>query len=382
MGLKFGLWIEPEMISKDSDLYRAHPDWVLGESGRFHGHARHQYVLDFSRPEVVDHIHSLLYKVLSGADISYVKWDMNRYMTEPYSQALPPDRQGEVMHRYILGVYTLYGRLTEEFPQILFESCASGGARFDPGMLYYAPQGWCSDNTDAADRVRIQYGTSMLYPLSSIGSHVTISPNEQTGRRSPADTRAAVACFGTFGYEMDLGRLSREQLVSVKAQTAFMKKWRRLIQIDGRLYRLAAPYAGILGQNPGGGCGSGVGDTGYHSGDCAAWMVVSEDRDRALVFYYQERFQVNGPVRRLRLAGLCPDREYRVNWQVRDAQTGQTDATLTESSQALPGWSARSRLAFGDELMNVGIPIFEDDVKARGGDYACILFELTAGGDS
>ena len=208
LGMKFGLWFEPEMVNKDSGLYREHPDWILHVPGRSSSHGRYQYVLDYSRPEVVSRIYEMMSEILRESRISYIKWDMNRSITECYSPALPADRQGEVFHRYILGVYDLYDRLTREFPQILFESCASGGGRFDPGMLYYAPQAWASDNTDAAERLKIQYGTTYCYPVSSIGSHVSVVPNHQVNRSTPLYTRANVAFFGTFGYELDLNRLT------------------------------------------------------------------------------------------------------------------------------------------------------------------------------
>ena len=239
IGLKFGLWVELEMINMDSDLYRAHPDWVLRTPDRYPSQSRHQHVLDFTRPEVVDHIHDMIAKILRESQISYIKWDMNRYMTEPFSAHLGPDRQGEVMHRYILGVYSLYERLTREFPEILFESCASGGARFDPGMLYYAPQAWCSDDTDASERCKIQYGTTMVYPVSMIGSHVSAVPNHQLSRTTPLKTRGAVAMFGTFGYELDLDTLSPAEIGIVKEQIERMKKLRRMIQIDSDFYRPA-----------------------------------------------------------------------------------------------------------------------------------------------
>ena len=170
--MTFGLWVELEMVNKDSNLYREHPDWIIAAPGRNPSHGRYQYVLDFSRKEVVDYIYQMIARILEEAKVSYIKWDMNRSITECYSAALPADRQGEVFHRYILGVYNLYERLIRRFPKILFESCASGGGRFDPGMLYYAPQGWASDDSDAVERLKIQYGTSMCYPISSIGAHV------------------------------------------------------------------------------------------------------------------------------------------------------------------------------------------------------------------
>ena len=225
MGIKFGLWFEPEMTNKDSDLYRAHPDWILHTPGRNASHGRYQYVLDFSRKEVVEYIYEMMAKILSEAKVSYIKWDMNRSITECYSVALPADRQGEVFHRYILGVYDLYERLTSEFPEVLFESCSSGGGRFDPGMLYYAPQGWTSDDSDAIERLKIQYGTSLCYPISSMGSHVSVIPNHQVFRKTPLHTRANVAYFGTFGYELDLNSLKEEEIAEVKDTSYHTKSY-------------------------------------------------------------------------------------------------------------------------------------------------------------
>ena len=306
MGMKFGLWFEPEMVNKDSDLYRAHPDWILQTPQRHSCHGRNQYVLDFSRKEVVDCIYEMMYKILSEAKVSYIKWDMNRSITECYSAALPADRQGEVFHRYILGVYDLYERLNTAFPQILFESCASGGGRFDPGLLYYAPQGWASDDTDAAERVKIQYGTSMCYPISSIGSHVSVVPNHQLNRKTPLHTRANVAYFGTFGYELDLNKLSEDEILEVKAQIAFMKEYREVIQF-GNFYRLKSPF----------------------EGNETVWMSVSEDKKTALVFWYRERNVVNADFTRVRLEGLNPDFLYK------------NELNGTEN--------------YGDELMNLGL---------------------------
>lgn len=257
MGMKFGLWFEPEMVNKESGLYRLHPDWLLQTPGRSLSHGRNQYVLDFSRTEVVDYIFESMSKVLSESKISYIKWDMNRCISECYSASLPPQRQGEVFHRYILGVYRLYERLIEANPNILFESCASGGGRFDPGMLYYAPQCWTSDDTDAVERIKIQYGTSMVYPVSSMGAHVSSAPNWLTSRYTPVKTRADVAFFGAFGYELDLNTLSEEEIGQVKAQIQFMKQHRGLIQF-GTFYRLESPF----------------------DGNCAAWMIVSDDKNR------------------------------------------------------------------------------------------------------
>ena len=215
LGLRFGLWIEPEMVSADSDLFRAHPDWAIGVPGRPRTESRQQLVLDMGRSDVVDHLADALTAVLASAPISYVKWDMNRNITEPYGLGLPPERQGEFFHRYILGVYELYRRLIDRFPDVLFESCASGGGRFDPGMLAFAPQAWTSDDTDAIERLSIQWGTSIAYPLSSMGAHVSAVPNHQTGRITPLATRAAVACFGVFGYELDPTALSAAERAEV-----------------------------------------------------------------------------------------------------------------------------------------------------------------------
>ncbi len=289
MGMQFGLWFEPEMVNKDSDLYRAHPDWILQTPKRQVSHGRNQYVLDFSRPEVVDCIYLQMEKILSEADISYVKWDMNRSMTEVYSAALSAKRQGEVFHRYILGVYDLYERLIRRFPHILFESCSSGGGRCDAGMLYYAPQCWASDTTDAHERLLIQYGTSCGYPISSIGAHVAAVPNWQTNRRTPLHTRANTAYFGAFGYELNLHWLPEEEISQIKEQIAFYKQNRRLFQF-GTFYRLQSPFT-------------------YNSG---AWMSVSEDGMQAVCGVYKT---LNRPVcgyQKLCLRGLLPDVKYRI----------------------------------------------------------------------
>jgi alpha-galactosidase len=344
LGLKFGLWVELEMVNKDSDLYRSHPDWVIHTPDRFDCHGRHQYVLDYSNPDVVDYIYEMIVKILGDAKISYIKWDMNRYMTGAYSTAAwagqntystwSAMRQGEMMHRYILGVYSLYERLTTAFPEILFESCASGGARFDPGLLYYAPQAWCSDDSDAAERVKIQYGTTFVYPVSMIGSHVSAVPNHQVLRTTPVKTRGAVASFGTFGYELVLGKMKPEELAVVKNQVAFMKKYRRLIQIEGTFIRLLSPFE--------------------HNE--AGWIVVSEDKKEALGLYFQRLNKVNGSWVRFKLHGLDPDRLYTVSWKV----CGERKAYE----------------AYGDELMSVGIPVSRADMSAEGGDFAALLYEI------
>lgn len=307
LGMQFGLWFEPEMVNPDSDLYRAHPDWVLATPNREMSLSRHQYVLDFSKPEVVQAIGDQMLAVLDAANISYVKWDMNRSLTEVFSQGGAAADQGMVSHRYVLGVYALYERLRTAHPEILFESCASGGARFDASMLYYAPQAWTSDDTDAMERLKIQYGTSMLYPISSMGSHVSAVPNQQLGRTTPLATRAAVAYFGTFGYELDLTHLPEQELAELSRQVAFMKQHRQLLQF-GTFYRLRSPF------------------TGEHT----SWMVVAKDQQSAIVGDYTRIGVVDPRTSALKLVGLDPDTNYRVNGK--DAY-------------------------YGSELMNAGIPI-------------------------
>lgn len=240
-GLKFGLWFEPEMVSEDSELYRAHPDWAIKKERVKPVCGRNQLVLDFSRREVVDYIYSVVSKVLDENEISYVKWDMNRTITECYSSDLSADRQGEIMHRYILGVYDLAERLTSAFPGIFFEGCAGGGARFDAGMLYYFAQIWTSDDSDAYERTKIQWGTSMCYPVSAMSCHVSACPNHQTRRMTPFATRGAIASLGATGYELDLSKLSDEEKAETKEQVRDYRKISELV-LKGDLYRLSNPF--------------------------------------------------------------------------------------------------------------------------------------------
>ena len=334
-GLKFGLWIEPEMTNKDSDLYRAHPDWLLAEQGKRICHSRNQYVLDFSKREVREYIGDMLENLLAEVPVSYIKWDLNRTFSEVFSNGNDREYQGKVCHKYVLGVYELYERLTSRFPHVLFESCASGGARFDPGMLYYAPQGWTSDDTDAIERLKIQYGTSMVYPVSCMGSHVSASPNHQTNRVTPIETRADVAYFGTFGYELDLLKLSEEEKAEVRRQIAFMKEKRELIQ-KGIFYRLKSPF----------------------EGNVTAWMIVSEDQKKALVGYYRVMQPVNIGFVRLKLKGLKEDTCYKVSGYDYDC--------------------------YGDELMQVGMILSDSasGVWKKGvndkGDFQAKVFEIEA----
>ena len=290
LGMDFGLWIEPEMVSENSRLYQEHPDWALGVPGRPQARGRSQLVLDFSRKEVRDSIYEAIRKILDSANIAYLKWDMNRSLSDVWSAALPSGRQGEVYHRYVLGVYDFLERLRRDYPDLLIEGCSGGGGRFDAGMLYYTPQIWCSDNTDAIDRLRIQYGTSFCYPVSSMGAHISVSPNEQNGRVTSLETRGVAAMSGTFGYEMDLGRCTPEERETVKKQTAFFKAHYDLIQ-KGDYYRLSDPF-----KDP-----------------CTAWEQVSEDRREALVSIVCGPTQAAVPFRSLRLKGLDPALCYAVN---------------------------------------------------------------------
>lgn len=313
LGMKFGLWFEPEMVNKNSELFRKYPDWILHAPGRNQSHGRNQFVLDYSRKEVVDYIYNMMAEVIRNSKISYIKWDMNRCLTECYSVALPPERQGEVFHRYVLGVYDLYDRLTKEFPHILFESCSSGGARFDAAMLYYAPQCWTSDDTDAIERLKIQYGTSMVYPVSSMGAHVSVTPNHQVQRMTPIETRANVAFFGAFGYELDMSKLSEEEHRKVREQVEFFKEYREIFQF-GTFYRLLSPFISNI----------------------VSWMVVSKDQKTALVGYYKVLNDVNCAYRRVKLQGLNPEFNYTI------ANFNNPKEVATQN-------------CYGDELMNLGL---------------------------
>ncbi|MEK3688950.1 alpha-galactosidase [Paenibacillus sp. FSL R10-2736] len=288
-GLKFGLWVEPEMISPDSDLYRSHPDWCLHVPGRRRSEARWQLVLDYTRAEVRQYIFESLSRIFSSVPVTYIKWDMNRCLTEIGSAQLPADRQEETAHRYVLGLYELLERLTSAFPHILFESCCSGGGRFDPGMLYYMPQTWTSDDTDAVERLKIQYGTSLVYPASSMGAHVSAVPNHQVGRFTPLSFRGDVAMSGNFGYELDLTKFTSEEKELAKAQVANYKEIRSLVQ-QGNLYRLESPF----------------------EGNDTAWMFVSDDQREALVYYFRVLAMPHPPRRMLLLGGLNPDLDYRI----------------------------------------------------------------------
>ncbi|MEY2192126.1 alpha-galactosidase [Neobacillus sp. BF23-41] len=333
-GMKFGLWFEPEMISPNSELFSEHPDWAVGVPGQRYTLGRNQLVLDFSRPEIVDYLYEKMSAIIKKTNLAYIKWDMNRNITEAFSQKLAVHQQGEFFHRYILGVYDLYERLTDEFPHVLFESCAGGGGRFDPGMMYYAPQAWTSDDTDAIERLKIQYGTSFAYPVYSMGSHVSAVPNHQTLRTTPLQTRANTAYFGTFGYELDPVKLTEEERAEIKEQVVFYKQHRALIR-DGHFYRLLSPF----------------------SNNETAWMVVSQDQSEALIGWYKVLATPNPKKKQtLRLSGLAESKIYKV--------------------------AGSERTYYGDELMNVGLPLptefngVNGGSAERGGDFQSQVFYL------
>ena len=322
MGLQFGLWFEPEMVCPVSELYEKHPDWCIHIPGRTRSEARMQLILDLSRDDVCDYIIETLSKVLSSASISYVKWDMNRNMTEIGSAKLPPERQRELPHRYMLGLYRIMEELTTAFPHILFESCSGGGGRFDPGMLYYMPQTWTSDNTDAIERLKIQYGTSLVYPNVSMGCHVSAIPNHQVHRMTPLNTRGVVAMSGNFGYELDITKLSDEEKEMIKEQIKNYKEIRETIQF-GDYYRLSSPF---------------------ESND-VAWMFVSKDKKEVVVSFVRQSALPHPKFESLKLVGLEEDASYEI--------VGE-DAVF-----------------FGDELMYVGL-----NVPELVGDYAAKMWVL------
>ena len=321
--MKFGMWFEPEMVCPDSELFRAHPDWAFCIPGRTAALQRNQMVLDITRKEVRDYIFESMSKVLKSANVEYIKWDMNRALTDVASAALPSDRQGEIYHRYVLGVYELQDRITTEFPNILLENCSSGGGRYDPGMLYYSPQIWCSDNAEAIDRLTIQEGTALVYPLSTMGAHVTDCPNHCVGRTTPFETRGIVALDGTFGYELDVTKISEEEKNMIPKQTAMYHKYNDLVR-EGDYYRLAS-----YSEN-----------TVYDS-----YMVVAKDKSEALVTYVVVRTIAGYPDPTIKLSGLSEDKIYYVD--------------------------VLDRNIAGDVLMNYGLP-----VKHEHGDYKARLYHL------
>lgn len=312
-GMKFGLWFEPEVISLDSELYRHHHYYLMHVPGREPTPSRRQFVLDIGRKEVRDNIYQQIKRVLDTVRIDYIKWDMNRHLTDIYEADFPADQQGEVYHRYVLGLYDLMEKLVSDYPDILFEACSSGGGRFDAGMAYYMPQIWTSDDTDAVDRMKIQYGTSLVYPINMMGAHVSVSPNEQNGRYISLATRYAVAMSGDLGYELDLTKLSEQDSSEIKEEINRYKKLRHLIQF-GDFYRLKSPF----------------------NSNQAAWNFVSKDKKEVLVMNFNIMSQAQPIFTKTKLYGLDPDLDYC------DESTGQ--------------------IYGGDELMEAG---YYDSVMKR-----------------
>lgn len=362
LGLDLGLWVEPEMVNVDSDLYRAHPEWAMDIPGREHSEGRNQRVLDLGNPAVQDYIIEKMTQVFSSADISYVKWDMNRVFSDVYSKALGPEGQGEVFHRYVCGLYRCMKTLTQRFPEILFEGCSSGGNRFDLGILCYFPQIWASDDTDALCRAEIQNGYSYGYPLSAIGAHVSACPNHQTLRTTPLETRFAVAAFGAFGYECNLCDMGRGQLAAVKGQIALYKRWREVFQF-GDFYR-----------------GRCFGGDGGHSaidaagrGNAMEWTCVAPDGKRAVGLLMQKLAVPNDQFACYRAKGLDGETLYhfynrRVKYDLRDfgglvnmlssvhiRQDSRLESVAAKLVK-LPG-EEEDCLAYGDELMYHGVKL-------------------------
>jgi alpha-galactosidase len=318
LGMDFGLWFEPEMVSPDSDLYREHPEWAIQVPERESSESRQQLILDLSRSEVQDYIIERVSAILNKANISYVKWDMNRPMTEYGSLKLNSKRQSELNHRYILGLYRVLEELTSRFPEVLFESCAGGGGRYDPGMLHYMPQTWTSDDTDAVERLKIQYGTSLVYPASSMGAHVSAVPNHQVERSTSLKMRYDVASFGNLGYELDITKLNQEEMEAVKTQINNYKEIRELVQF-GDFYRLRSPF----------------------EGNFTAWSYVNQDQQEVLAGFYQVLAAPNPKEEILKLKGLDSERDYE------ELNSGE--------------------IYGGDELMNYGIkvPYLKSDFSSR-----------------
>ncbi len=323
-GMKFGIWVEPEAVSEDSDLYRAHPDWVVQIPGRRPCLARNQLILDFSRREVQEYIIERVSAILSSAPISYVKWDFNRSISDNFTHSLDPRHQGEFSHRYVLGLYRVLETLTQTFPHVLFEGCSAGGGRFDAGMLYYTPQIWCSDNTDAINRLDIQYGTSFGYPISTVGAHVSAVPNHQTGCSAPLSARGCAAMAGTFGFELDVTKLTSAEKEEIRGQIATFREHYDLIQ-NGDYYRLAAPGEG-----------------------CAVWEFAARDGGEALVQAVFTRVEGNPVPFHVHLQGLRAEGRYRV---------GVTDPDPVQGSKISKLWFPRECVVSGAALERGGLTL-------------------------
>ena len=314
MGMQFGLWFEPEMISIDSELYLTHPEWMICTLHRKPSVGRHQYVLDFTNQELIDYLFDAISSIIQETKLEYIKWDYNRHITDAYTATLLETKQMEFGHRYILGVYQLLERLTKAYPEVLFESCSSGGGRFDLGMMYYAPQAWTSDDTDPIERLKIQHGTSYGYSLSMMSAHVSASPNEQSGRRTSLDTRAAVAYFGVFGYELDVTTLEAAEAEKVKEQIDFYKRYREVFQY-GNFYRIRSPF----------------------EDDVVDWQVVSSDKSTAILLHTSLISHLNPGYSLVKFCGLDEDKRYTI--------------------------SGMDEEFFGDELMNAGIKIIPEGAE-------------------
>jgi len=347
LGMKLGIWMEPEMVNTDSELYRQHPEWVLHHPKRLRAEGRNQLVLDLTRVEVQDYIIGAVSGVLSSANIEYVKWDMNRALTDAFSAALPAKRQGEIFHRYVLGLYRIFETVTERYPHVLFESCASGGGRFDPALFRWCPQAWCSDNTDPFSRVRIQYGTSLWAHPRFMGAHITACPNHQTHRTVMMKTRFIVSLFGTFGLELDLTKMSELELAEVR-ELIELRQSLCPVTLQGTLFRL--PGFGYPGAAPGD--SAGIGESNVY-----AWMFVTADAQRAvvsaLVFF---RDTVGKFPSRLKLQGLRPDMIYEVQEHVPTPVQEGTFNGIFQPGGARYKHSRALRLS-GSVLHNVGLPI-------------------------
>ena len=329
LGMKFGIWIEPEMVCEDSDLYREHPDWAFTIPGRKPVRARYQLVLDYSRKEVVDGIFAQIAKVLDDTKADYVKMDMNRHLTDIWSKTAAEQNQGAILHRYVLGVYDFLERLHERYPDLLIEGCSGGGGRFDAGMLYYTPQIWCSDNTDAIERVKIQYGTSFAYPSCTVGSHVSAVPNHQTGRMTELATRAAVAMAGSFGYELDLNLLTEEEKEQVREQIKNYHRFEMLIR-QGRYYRLTDVW---------------------QTKEYAAWEYCAPDESEALVTVITMDTQCNPATEYVKLRGLGEDKKYRV-----EVVGMQTDGENVQRINGTPN-AVEPEYFTGAQLVYAGVPV-------------------------
>lgn len=325
LGMKFGIWVEPEMISPDSELYREHSDWAIQVPGRVAGLCRNQYVLDITRDEVRDYIVNRISDILSSANIEYVKWDMNRQLADIGSINFPADRQGEIFHRYVLAMYDMQERILEKFPNLLLENCSGGGARFDPGMLYYSPQIWCSDDTDAIERLKIQEGTALIYPLMAMGAHVSDCPNHTVGRNTPFETRGYVALAGTFGYELDVTRIPEEDRAMIPNQCKMYHTYRELVTF-GDYYRIASYQ-----------------ENNYYD----AYMNVSKDKTEALLTYVQVMMRPNHHSRIIKLKGLNKEAQYNIfKYDISTA----TEIPYAENTY-------KNKPVSGDVLMNAGLLI-------------------------